>query len=268
MSDSDEDTNFSLDAVFTEPPRPPTPEPTIATYTRSTSSTDDGLDQWSKIDIRLVGSHPLWGHHLWNASRAFATYLDSHPELYRDGSVLELGAGGGLPGIVTVLNGAENAVLTDYPDSSLIDNLRHNVIQNVPKELVEHAHVDGYIWGHKVDPLLRSKSKDFEDPRFDLIIMSDLVFNHSQHDALLNTAEDALKQPNPDTSSEPCLLVFYTHHRPHLAHRDMDFFEKAKIRGWNCEEILTQKFPPMFPEDFGDEEVRSTVHGWRLKRSV
>ena len=45
----------------------------------------------------------------WNASRAFASYLDAHPELYRDRSVLELGAGGGLPGLVTAKNGA-NAV--------------------------------------------------------------------------------------------------------------------------------------------------------------
>lgn len=44
--------------------------------------------------------------HRWNASRSFATYLDKHPELYRDCAVLELGAGGGLPGIVAANNGA------------------------------------------------------------------------------------------------------------------------------------------------------------------
>ena len=42
----------------------------------------------------------------WNASRSFATYLDDHTELYRDRAVLELGAGGGLPGIVAANNGA------------------------------------------------------------------------------------------------------------------------------------------------------------------
>lgn len=39
----------------------------------------------------------------------------------------------------------------------------------------------------------------------------------------------------------PAVLVFYTHHRPRLAHRDLDFFTKAKQRGWICEEFYTQK---------------------------
>lgn len=43
----------------------------------------------------------------WNASLAFASYLDDHPELYRDRHVLELGAGGALPGIVAAKNGAK-----------------------------------------------------------------------------------------------------------------------------------------------------------------
>jgi predicted nicotinamide N-methyase len=44
----------------------------------------------------------------WNASRAFASYLDAHPEIYYGGSVLELGAGGGLPGLVAAKNGAKS----------------------------------------------------------------------------------------------------------------------------------------------------------------
>jgi predicted nicotinamide N-methyase len=43
----------------------------------------------------------------WNAARSFATYLDGNHQLYRGRSVLELGAGGGLPGIVAAKNGAQ-----------------------------------------------------------------------------------------------------------------------------------------------------------------
>ena len=69
----------------------------------------------------------------------------------------------------------------------------------------------------------------------------------------------------------------------------MKFFDIARENGWVCEEVLTERFPvrvlhvirevfrtltcrlvrdqPMFPEDPGEEEVRSTVHGWKLTRS-
>ena len=83
MSDS-EDVGLDLDSVFTvsggpaslscaclqevngsqEPPRPPSPEPTFATYRRE--ARDGGVPRdWSEITIRLVGSHPLWGHYLY-----------------------------------------------------------------------------------------------------------------------------------------------------------------------------------------------------------
>lgn len=99
--------------------------------------------------------------------------------------------------------------------------------------------------------------------------MSDLVFNHSQvseslwhihcqranvcftifqHDALLTTCEGVIAPSQPESKNPaPQVLVFFTHHRPHLAHKDMDFFEKAKERGWRCEEILTERFSVRSP---------------------
>jgi hypothetical protein len=53
-----------------EPPRPPTPEPTIVVYNNNfNNETAEAQDQqnhlaWSTISVRLVGSHPLWGHYL------------------------------------------------------------------------------------------------------------------------------------------------------------------------------------------------------------
>ncbi|KLO18922.1 nicotinamide N-methyltransferase [Schizopora paradoxa] len=261
--DEDEGT-LDLDSVFTEPPRPPSPEPTIVTYTREKESTSSTAHDWSKLDLQLVGFHPLWGQHLWNAAIAFASYLDRNEGVYVDKNVLELGAGGGLPGIVASLNGARRVVLTDYPDKPLLDNLSHNIEKNVPEPLRSRVSVQGYIWGKSVDPLLPSPSGENEDVHFDLIIMSDLIFNHSQHGALLDTCDLALKRANDNEL--PSVLVFFTHHRPHLLDRDMIFFDLARQRGWVCQEVLTQKFKPMFPEDIGDVEIRSTVHGWRLTR--
>ncbi|CCM05355.1 uncharacterized protein FIBRA_07569 [Fibroporia radiculosa] len=285
MSDTEGGHTLGLDSIFPEPPAPPIPDPTTSTYVREEtpingegrSPVDDedrSSSTWSSINIRLVGSHPLWGHHLWNASRAFATYLDEHAELYKYRHVLELGAGGGLPGIVACKNGARTVVLTDYPDADLLENLSYNVKTNTVSTSASNFCVKGYIWGQPVGPLLDALPSPAKSIGFDLVIMSDLIFNHSQHDALLRACDHSLARPQylqaADSSGltmpPPCLLVFYTHHRPHLAHRDMEFFSKARAYGWHCEEILTRKFPPMFPEDPGDEEVRGTVHGWKLTR--
>ncbi|KZV72532.1 hypothetical protein PENSPDRAFT_750827 [Peniophora sp. CONT] len=265
---SDDEQGLGLGDVFTEPPRPPTPPPTIAIYDRDAALGDD----WKQIQITLVGSHPLWGHYLWNASRSFASFLDRNRALCKDRDVLELGAGGGLPGLVAAKLGARKVVSTDYPDIQLIENIMRNGADNLTHEELERFAALGYVWGASVKPLLETAaSGDTEAASFDLIIMSDLVFNHSQHDALLKSAELTLsswlgRPARGSQNTEPCLLVFYSHHRPHLAHRDLEFFQKAEARGWCCEEIVTERFPPMFPEDPGEEEVRATVHGWRLTR--
>lgn len=57
-----------------------------------------------------------------------------------------------------------------------------------------------------------------------------------KHRALLTTCEQTIAPGG-------CVLVFYTHHRPHLAHRDMEFFEMAGEMRWECEKVLTERFP-------------------------
>lgn len=65
-------------------------------------------------------------------------------------------------------------VLTDYPDQALVDNMAYNVAQN---GVEAHIAVRGYIWGRPVEPLLEPLSPGAQ---FDLILLSDLVFNHSE----------------------------------------------------------------------------------------
>jgi nicotinamide N-methyltransferase len=89
-----------------------------------------------ELRLRLVGHNPLWGHMLWNAGRTISKFIEtSASELVHGKNVLELGAGAGLPSIVSALNGAETVVVTDYPDADLVDNLRYNIEHSVPTGL-------------------------------------------------------------------------------------------------------------------------------------
>lgn len=65
---------------------------------------------------------------MWNAGRTTSTYLEERAEeLVKNKTVLELGAGAGLPSLVCALKGAAQVVVTDYPDADLIENLRYNI---------------------------------------------------------------------------------------------------------------------------------------------
>ncbi|PVG01252.1 hypothetical protein CPB86DRAFT_871288 [Serendipita vermifera] len=257
-----------LGDMFPEPSRPATPPATVEVYSRAVDDRSRGPNE---VKIHLVGQHPLWGHHLWNAAKCLANFLDTHWEtLCRNKRILELGAGGGLPALVAAMNQANSVVLTDYPDPNLVRNLLANVEENLTGELLQRTKVTGFIWGSAPTELLL-------DGEFDVILLSDLLFNHSQHDALLRTCDQVLSRPTQNMARKPgkleanspmtpCVLVFFTHHRPWLAKKDLEFFDKAKNSGWSCDEIVQIHTGAMFKDDAGDESIRGTVHGWRMWR--
>jgi nicotinamide N-methyltransferase len=121
-------------SLFTEPAsfRPATPPPSTAHFTLPPAppslglSSADGAAQ--DILLHLVGAHPLWGHHLWNAAPVLSRFLNAHaPTLLAQRSVLELGAAAGLPCVVARKRGAATTVASDWPDIELLANLRRNV---------------------------------------------------------------------------------------------------------------------------------------------
>ncbi|KAF9171017.1 nicotinamide n-methyltransferase [Mortierella sp. AD011] len=272
-SDGEMGNMFALPREFSPPP----PEPTFEIFTRA-----DKEKLPREIKLRLVGSHPLWGHHLWNAAKVFANWMDSHPEYSNNKSVLELGAGAALPSFVAAINGASKVVITDYPDNDLISNIQFNADQVVPQLTQDGVViVQGYLWGSNTRPLLAhlnpSTSETPESKElYDTIILSDLLFNHSQHRSMLKTCKETLK---PGTGR---VFVFFTHHRPWLADADNKFFEIAAAPvvdppagdessdderdlggfGFKVEKVLEEKMAPMFSEDPGSEEVRATIHGY------
>ena len=107
----------------------------------------------------------------------------------------------------------------------------------------------------------------------------------NQHSALIKTCHNALSTTLPTPAQRtPCLLIFYTHHRPHLADKDRAFLDTLSFYnpdassddegepnddhegGWAYEKVVEEWTGPMFEDDPGDAKVRGTVWGWRCWR--
>ncbi|KAJ9632393.1 Protein N-terminal and lysine N-methyltransferase efm7 [Taxawa tesnikishii (nom. ined.)] len=250
MSDSEEDVGGAL---FQEPQDfyQPEKQPTFVQHR---------LLDGQELNLRLVGHNPLWGHHLWNAGRTIADYLEEHASTDLAGNtVLELGAGAGLPRfdsddtanfqlcLVSAIKGATSVVVTDYPDADLIENLQYNI---------DHCHLlpepkkisaVGYLW-------------DGQKQGFDVLILADLLFNHSEHAKLVQSVQRTLSR-NPSSKA----LVFFTPYRPWLLERDLAFFDLAREGGLTVTKVMEKVMDKvMFEEDPGDELLRRTVYGYEL----
>jgi nicotinamide N-methyltransferase len=193
-----------------------------------------------------------------------------HPCLVSGRRILELGAGGALPSLISAIHGAKKVlkivallievVITDYPDVELIDNIKFNVANcGITNDVQARIAVEGYLWGSDSAPLLSHLD---EHTKFNIIILSDTVFNHSEHPSLVKSLHRNLEK-----HSESRVYVFYTHHRPWLKDKDLAFFELASEAGFTAQDILLEHVAPMFQDDRGDEIERGTVYGRQLKWS-
>ncbi|SPQ26867.1 54b29192-0584-4deb-af1c-d8d97aacece5 [Thermothielavioides terrestris] len=263
-----DDTNLDL---FDEPPDyyPPTPPPTTQTYTTLAGDT---------ITLHLVGPH-----HLWNGARVVAAHFEADPALVRGRTVLELGAGAGLPSIVAAALGARRVVVTDYPDPDLVANMWRNArgaralfplvsaaaagsgaVAVADRELPIVA--EGLVWGADPGRVLRhldgyGDGDGEKEKGFDVLVLADLLFRHSEHGNMLRTVRQTLKK-----SRDSKAFVVFTSYRPWLQHKDLAFFDLAREQGFVVEKVLEKKMDrPLFEKDPGDEEILKTVTGWVLR---
>lgn len=129
-----------------------------------------------KLDPFAEDLCPYFGI-LWPAAIGLATYISDHPELVKGKSVLELGAGLGLPSLVASHAGA-NVLATDYhPDAEkyFLRNCRHSSVECNYRRL---------NW--------RESGEDLG--RFDVVLGSDVLYE-SKHPR--EVAEGLLKFTNP-----------------------------------------------------------------------
>ena len=185
---------------------------------------------------------------MWQAGRTIANYLEENKsEVVHNKSVLELGAGAGLPSLICGINGARAVVVTDYPDSDLIENLALNVKGCKSLPVMSKVHAAGYLWGADTAELQRLVPETEQEGGFDLLILADLLFNHSEHTKLLQSIQRTLKK-----APEAQALVFFTPYRPWLLEKDLAFFSLAKKGGFAVEKILEHVMEKvMFDEDPG-----------------
>ncbi|KAG6636086.1 hypothetical protein CIPAW_11G086400 [Carya illinoinensis] len=114
-----------------------------------------------------VSGRALTGSWVWGSALVLSDWIASQNFDFQDKTVLELGAGAGLPGLTAALLGAGRVVLTDI--GPLLPGLIRNVEANGLQDRVE---VKEYVWGSDKSP---SQSGDLDE--FNLVLMSDVFFN-------------------------------------------------------------------------------------------
>lgn len=149
--------------------------------------------------------------------------------------------------------------MSDYPDPDLVSNLWLNIESTPLLKEEQKVVAEGYCWGADAAPLLAHLPTG--ENGFDVLILADLLFNHSEHAKLVQTVKVTLSK-GPDAKA----LVFFTPYRPWLYEKDMAFFELMKEAGFTVEKVLEEKMEKvMFEKDPGDEELRRTVFGYVIK---
>ncbi|CAI4219909.1 unnamed protein product [Parascedosporium putredinis] len=216
----------STGGLFADPDGfyPPTPPPRPVSYT---------LQSGQELRMHLVGQPSLEANHLWNGARAVSKLFESDPSLVAGRTVLELGAGAGLPSLVCGVLGCRRAVLTDYPDVDIVANMQSNVdaLEETVEETRGRVKVRGYVWGRTRRRCSRSwRGLDVEagagaGEGFDVLVLADLLFRHSEHGNMVKSIKATLKRDKGSVA-----YVVFTSYRPWLKDKDLAFFDMARGR--------------------------------------
>lgn len=149
-----------------------------------------------------------------------------------------------MPSLICASNGASSVLVTDYPDAELIENLHKNcALLPEPRK----CNAAGYLWGASTAELKENLPQHEREAGFDLLILADLLFNHSEHAKLVSSVQQTLKK-----EADAQALVFFTPYRPWLLEKDLAFFDLARNGGFVVEKILEKVMEKvMFEEDPG-----------------
>lgn len=199
----------------------------------------------------------LFAHYQWDAGLHLAlmlqersTFSSNLPHHTMKGiqlqskTVLELGAGTGLPSLICALGKAKQVLITDYPDKGLINTIKENINMNKVDGI---ASVRGLDWSDEkqVSCILQDSP---QSKGYNLILCADVLWLSSSHSSLLKTVYSLLERAT--ISRVLVLSGFHTGRRVLLA-----FFCQAIRLGlcadWEDENggvseynVITQKSRP------------------------
>ncbi|CRG85740.1 hypothetical protein PISL3812_02762 [Talaromyces islandicus] len=188
-------------------------------------------------------SRKLFAHMLWSSAMVVAEKLEDAATIITSGeklsgddldraswsvqghTVLELGAGAGLPSVISALSSASHVTITDHPSSpAFLGAIEYNIRANVPSWQRESIVSTPHEWG-----ALDSQFARDNKGRFSRIIAADCLWMIDQHENLARTLQWFL-----DSSRGRAWVVAGLHTgRAVVAH----FFEMAVTLGLEIEGI-------------------------------
>ncbi|XP_041056548.1 protein N-lysine methyltransferase METTL21A isoform X1 [Carcharodon carcharias] len=124
---------------------------------------------WNQLGVAAV---------VWDAAIVLCTYLELGTIQLRDRTVIELGAGTGLVGIVAALLGADVTV-TDREVA--LQFLESNLRENIPPDLRTRARARELSWGVNLH--------QYDAGSYDVVLGADVVYLEETFPALLETLE-------------------------------------------------------------------------------
>eukprot|EP00658_Telonema_sp_P-2_P018939 TRINITY_DN17416_c0_g1_i2.p1 TRINITY_DN17416_c0_g1~~TRINITY_DN17416_c0_g1_i2.p1 ORF type:complete len:321 (-),score=76.09 TRINITY_DN17416_c0_g1_i2:181-1143(-) len=211
--------------------------------------------EWRGLTLRLQSRAKLWADRLWPAA---CIPSERFAEGNYDGtSVLELGAGPGLPSLVLAQQGAGPVVMTDFPDPLMLSNLRWNTHRNLSSQQRRQVSVCGHLWGSDTEDLMKLSPGGLG---FKVMVLSDLLYE-LEHTSLLQSCAACLHP-------EGTVWVSFQLHDPVVAHRYLEFFDIAQAPPWNLHVRQVDQIPALDPlsQDYalGPDAVSDEVHVYTM----
>lgn len=131
----------------------------------------------------------LFATMIWHGARNLSHYLIQNYSEYRKNSldsfsVLEFGAGVGIPSLICSCLGSSLVCISDYPTDYILEILRQNIDLNSHYYPHSRVEVVGYKWGTDPNEILNKNSGNC----YDLILASECLWRHEQVRIIFSSA--------------------------------------------------------------------------------